>query len=261
MLALDFDGVLSDSAPEAFVVALRTWAALRPGSRLAEHRLGLSRPTRAGIQAHPLYPRFVELMPLGNRAEDYAVILAILERGAAVQGQADYDREHAAQGEVFLTAFHRSFYEQRALFSRDDADTWLSLSAAYPAFVEILRRRAADAVLALATAKDRASVQRLLRAYGIADLFAAERILDKETGVSKRAHLAALRERVAVDWCEITFVDDKLNHLESVADLGVRCVLAAWGYNGVREQQGARARGFEVCDLADAESRLFGARA
>ena len=35
LLALDFDGVISDSAPEAFVVALRTWVALREGTSLA----------------------------------------------------------------------------------------------------------------------------------------------------------------------------------------------------------------------------------
>ena len=55
----------------------------------------------------------------------------------------------------------------------------------------------------------------------------------------------------------IVFVDDKVNHLEDVASLGVRCTLAAWGYNGPREHELARHRGFDVCSLAEAERVLF----
>jgi hypothetical protein len=52
-------------------------------------------------------------------------------------------------------------------------------------------------------------------------------------------------------------VDDKVNHLESVAELGVRCALAAWGYNGPREQRRARDCGFPVLTLGDVEAQLF----
>jgi hypothetical protein len=53
------------------------------------------------------------------------------------------------------------------------------------------------------------------------------------------------------------FVDDKLNHLERAATLGVRPVLAAWGYNSSREHRLARDRGFAVATLANAEEILF----
>ena len=58
LLALDFDGVISDSAPEAFVVAVRTYLSLRGDSRLkAERDPLLSRgvPDRAAIDADTLY--------------------------------------------------------------------------------------------------------------------------------------------------------------------------------------------------------------
>ena len=35
-------------------------------------------------------------------------------------------------------------------------------------------------------------------------------------------------------------------------------VLAAWGYNGAREAEEARARGYAVCALDDFEATLFG---
>jgi hypothetical protein len=58
LLALDFDGVISDSAPEAFLVALRTWRMLRPERPLAESFVaacGATAPPRAELVAHPLY--------------------------------------------------------------------------------------------------------------------------------------------------------------------------------------------------------------
>ncbi len=48
-----------------------------------------------------------------------------------------------------------------------------------------------------------------------------------------------------------------MNHLDDVAAMGVSGVLAAWGYNGEREQRQARENGHRVCSLSDIESQLF----
>ena len=76
--------------------------------------------------------------------------------------------------------------------------------------------------------------------------------------MSKAAHLERLRADVGCEFSEITFIDDKVNHLDRVAFLGVRCALAAWGYNGPREFEVARSRGYRVCTLSDVEAQLFG---
>jgi phosphoglycolate phosphatase-like HAD superfamily hydrolase len=252
-LALDFDGVLSDSAREAFAVALRTFAALRPRARLAR---AAERPE---AEANPaLFDAFVGLMPLGNRAEDYAVALAALEAGVVLKGQADYGAWYASQEVPWLHAFHERFYEVRSEWARRDPEGWLRLLAPFAPFLEVLRRRAGETSYAIATAKDRASVVRILAAWGAADLFEPRLILDKETGVSKRAHLLHLARGLGLPFDEISFVDDKVNHLLEAAPLGVRCALAAWGYNGAREESEAREAGFLVCTLEDAEALLFG---
>jgi phosphoglycolate phosphatase-like HAD superfamily hydrolase len=256
-LALDFDGVISDSVAEAFVVALRTFGELRRDTERVTEADRLFAGGRAAVLRHPLYPAFLELMPLGNRAEDFAVLLMLAERGHAQLDQADYDRQRGALDPGFLDAFHSLFYEQRRQLSDRDRAAWLGLLGPYRDFVEVIRRHAQSVTLALATAKDRRSVEILLSHYGIDDLFPSDRILDKETGVDKRSHLTALAERLALEPSEITFIDDKLNHLESVSQLGVRCGLAAWGYNGARERHQARERGYLVCELTHVEDQLF----
>lgn len=240
------------------MVAVRTHAALYPDGFIASLAGELVGVAGERIRAHPVYRDFLALMPLGNRAEDFGVVLQILDAGEWVEDQSAYDARRAAMPAAFAQAFHERFYRERAVLREADPEAWARLLGPYPPIVDLIRRRARDARLCIATAKDRPSVELLLELYGIADLFPPEHVVDKEHGATKRAHLGALRDRLRVDFPEITFVDDKLNHLEDVASLGVRCALAAWGYNGERERRLARRAGHLVCSLADVEQKLFG---
>jgi len=261
LLALDFDGVISNSAPEAFVVALRCFLAMRTDTRLRPTARGIegaTAPAAAAVARHELYPAFLELMPLGNRAEDYGVVFAAADAGRELPDQAAYDAFRAELDPQWLRDYHRRFYQLRAELAASDPEGWLRLMSPYAPFLAVLRRRAAEVPLCIATAKDRGSVQKLLRAYGVADLFPDARVLDKETGVHKSAHLEHLRDQFALEYAEMTFVDDKVSHLDDVGGLGVRCALATWGFNGPRELARARAGGHLVCTLDDVETQLFG---
>lgn len=246
LLSLDFDGVISDSAGESLVVARRTYLALRPASPLED------------LGETALRSAFLEAMPLGNRAEDYGVVLAAIASQTPLPDQAAYDAFHREQDPAWLRAFHRRFYEERRAFSLADPAGWQRLLGPYPQLLEILRRRAGACRYAIATAKDRRSVEILLAAYGIADLFEPDLVLDKQVGVTKVAHHEHLARVTGIAFEEMTFVDDKVNHLDAVAQLGVRCALAAWGYNGARERRLARAHGHLVCALDEVDARLFG---
>jgi len=246
VLALDFDGVLFDSARESFAVAIRTYRELRPGSALAAR------------DERELYHGFLALMPLGNGAQDYGVALALLDQGRVPADQQAYDRLRADQDAAWLEQYRRRFYEARRAWADRAPREWCASILPYPGIADALRRRRDRAAYAIATSKDRHSVDLLLEAYRLADLFPAERIVDRAAGPDKRIHLECLRERLACRYEEMTFVDDKVNHLDSVAPLGVRCALAAWGYNGPREHDLAAARGYVVCTLEGLDGALFG---
>lgn len=246
LLALDFDGVIADSARESFAVSLATLLEQCPGSALAD------------ADRREVERRFVQAMPLGNRAEDYGAVLRAIEAGAPLAEQADYDRARAVLDPQWLVAYHERFYRVRRRMAEEDPAGWRALMPPYARLLDLLRRRAGEVPYAIATAKDAASVADLLADYGVADLFPAERVIDKEAGASKTAHLRRLAERCSVALASITFVDDKVNHLDDVAPLGVRPVLAAWGYNGPREHRLAARRGYVVCGLDEAERLLFG---
>lgn len=260
VLALDFDGVLCDSSREVLVVAVDAYAALQPASALLSGLRALRGRALAGdesFRSDPLYRRFAELLPLGNRAEDFGVALWAIDRGLRVLDQAGYDAAHRHVGGAWRDAFHDRFYAAREALRAADLEGWRRLHLPYSGLAETLRCRSGAWRCAVATAKDGRSVRLLLADLGLADAIDAALILDKETGVDKTSHLTELSARTAVPFADITFVDDKVNHLERVAPLGVRPVLAGWGLNTHREHARAAALGFPVARLDSLDAALL----
>lgn len=260
ILALDFDGVLCDSSREVFVVAVDTYAALQPDSALLGQLLPLRAAAAAGGSEHldtEIYRRFCDLLPLGNRAEDFGVSLQAVDQDAEIDDQETYDAFYRQIDQAWLDGFHRRFYECRGFLREGDVRAWLQLHLPFPGLADMLRRHKERTLPAVATAKDNRSVRLLLDELGFDGVFDTELILDKETGVEKTHHLRVLHERTAAEFEDITFVDDKVNHLVRVAELGVRPVLAGWGFNTNREHELARQLGFEVAALESADKVLF----
>ncbi len=248
VLALDFDGVICDSAEEVLQTALEAWSEVAPNSRL-----------QTEVESRPeSRAAFERLVPLGNRAEDFGVALHVISNGLDVRTQEEYDRIRDGLGTDWLGHFHQLFYRTRHRLRNDDPECWLGYHRTYPTFIEVLERHQHHTTLAVVTAKDGASVRLLLKHFEIDRLFRDGLILDKETGVAKTSHLRILAGQLNCNPSQITFVDDKLNHLVSTASLGVRGVLAAWGHNTTREHEAARHAGFPVATLETAEALLFG---
>ena len=170
---------------------LRRAAAAR--SRLAAAR---ERAAERRGAARRSSPPSSTLMPLGNRAEDYAVVLAALEAGVALTDQADYDACTRARTSAWLRALPRALLRgaRRARRARSGG-----LGALLPPYRAA--PRAAAPARGRRPARDRhRQGPPLRRAHLLAALrhrrpLRPRRVLDKETGVSKRAHLVALLAR------------------------------------------------------------------
>ncbi len=252
LLALDFDGVLSDSLLEAYLITWRVCGKLDPPLCLGNSLPDLDdiRAFRDRRRAH--WEAFSRLVPFGNRGEDYLVIQSAVARGWSGDSQQEFDdfrREHFPA--ALLEAFHEEFYRERWELAARDHRAWLGLSDFYPGIPTALRRLAERFTLAIATSKDARSVGELLESHGVAGLFDREAILDKSLGESKRVHLERLRERYGCRYRDLTFVDDKVAHLLDVQELGTGLFLAGWGYNGPREHAQARVRGIPVLSLEE----------
>lgn len=260
ILALDFDGVLCDSSREVFVVAVDTYRSMQKDSRLNSLLEPLRNDALAGgdgFRSASLYGRFTDLLPLGNRAEDFGVSLSAIDSEAAIEGQEAYNAYYRSLEKGWLDLFHQRFYEIRTGLRERDTTAWIKLHRPFTGLADMLRRHAERTIPAVVTAKDGESARVLLDAMGYDGIFDPRVILDKETGVEKTNHLEELQRRTGIGFSRVTFVDDKLNHLVTVSKLGVRPILAGWGFNTIREHALADRFGFDVVSLDTAEDVLF----
>lgn len=241
-LILDFDGVISNSARECFTVSVATYRETSPARNI---------PKSMTQEDPEVFRYFCELMPLGNRAEDFGAALLAFETNQSLPDQDAYDAFVAQIDPTWLQRFRTHFYAMRERMLREDFEGWLELSSPYPEIVASLTHSRKNLALGIATAKNRKAVRILLEHYGLASVFREDWICDMEAGVSKRAHLEILCRQMEIDYGQMTFLDDKVNHLEAVTSLGVRCALATWGFNGPREVARAKALGFGVWTMQD----------
>ncbi|NQT27847.1 HAD hydrolase-like protein [candidate division KSB1 bacterium] len=253
LIAFDFDGVISNSIHDSFVTALNSYITFKP-----DHALPLSKPIVPAKRIFDfekeysdLFAAFKSLLPMGNRAEDYYVILRIIEenRTASIQDQETFDDYKKRLAESLRNEYHEFFYQFRINLQKKDPEAWAELLPAFPGIKEAVPILSKDFMLAIATAKDRRSVDLQLARYGLTDFFDPNNILDKDYSESKREHLTRFHELHGTPYEHMHFIDDKVLHLVSVADLGIHCYLSMWGFNSEREHTIANENGFIMLEL------------
>ena len=255
VLALDFDGVISDSLLEAYLLTWRIAGKLDPELAAAANRipdLDSIHSFRDENREH--WESFSPLVPFGNRAEDYLVIQRAVHQGTAIATQEQFDSYRKTFDPAQLDRFHEEFYRERYRLVEHDREGWVALNEPYPGVREAIETLSSSFELAVATSKDAQTVRALLDSYGMSALFGEGHVLDKSMGGSKRAHLAALRKIFNCTYGEMTFIDDKVAHLIDCASLGVRLYLAGWGYNSTQEEELAASRNIAVLRIENLQS-------
>ncbi len=239
VLALDFDGVIWDSAGECFEIGWRVYQ-------------GLTGQDLSGAQNRA---RFVAARPLARTGHDFFLILRLMHTrpeldlpGFPLAEFVKLRSELADEAAVF----NRDFYALRAKYREQSFEQWASWQGPYPEMLGLLDRwEARFRGTALATTKDAASAHALLQSVG-----RDWPVFGKEFSVDKDRQIAGIARQFDVSVGEVLFVDDLLENLHQVAPLGTRTAMAAWGYNTEQSREEARLLGFRVVDVEGLETML-----
>ena len=255
LLALDFDGVISDSLLEAYLLTWRIAGKIDPQLEGA----GIRIPDLDNIHAfrdehREHWESFSRMVPFGNRAEDYLVIQRAVHQGKSIVTQEEFNSFCKTLEPGQMEEFHEEFYRERYHFTEHHWNGWIALNKPYPGVSQAIEALSSRFELAVATSKDSRTVRSVLDSYGMGSLFGESRVLDKSMGGSKRAHLAAFRDKLNFTYGEMTFIDDKVAHLIDCADLGVRLYLAGWGYNSSQEEKLAASYDIPVLQIEELQS-------
>jgi len=234
VLALDFDGVLCDSARETGISGWKAGAAL--WSDMAQPR-----PPEVLLDA------YCRARPVIETGYEAILMMRLLKDGG------DPDRLLEAFPRLLPEAIARSGSDAAGLkdlysavrdrWMREDRDEWLSLSPLYPGAADFLNGLPADRDCYIVTTKQERYVASLLAHHGVgfppACIFGLDRQL--ATGKKKEAVLGEILRRHPGG--RIHFVEDRLGTLQRFLarpELApVRLHLACWGYNTASERRQA----------------------
>ena len=223
VFALDFDGVICDSARETAVSAWRAAGRFWPDLRGAE-------PPPDALEG------FVTVRPVLETGYQAPVLMRLVARGIPTHDiLADfaqlYSKEVAdctAPREQLLQVFG----ETRDRWIAQDPADWLSRHRFYPGVIPALRRAMELAPIYILTTKQERFARELLNSATLD--FPCDRLFGLESGRTKEGILAELVQAPASRGHTFHFVEDRLQTLERVIDCpvlaDVRLYLATWGY-------------------------------
>jgi phosphoglycolate phosphatase-like HAD superfamily hydrolase len=231
VLALDFDGVICDSAGECLYSAYNTYAAVR----------GLQDAASVTDIRSDWYDTFYQIRPYIRDGKDYFVILYFLENEISVESQTQFDDQSAAvMQEVCSLAevenkddLEKHFQDSRRAIRAKDEAAWFDMNPLYDRMREGLDSLGPGFEgVYITTSKPTDAATKILYHNGIE--IPEPQILGKDKvkkTVAKNSQMEAVASAANIELSEILFLDDQVSHLTAAQKIGVQCFVATWGYN------------------------------
>lgn len=233
ILALDFDGVLCDSATETAITAWRAGASIYPewtGPRPPPDCIQRFRAIR------PILETGFEAIPLMR--------IAWLDRDCAetpAESLQQRLRDMIRQSNLSTRELQQRFGQTRDQWIHADFPDWLGTHTFYPGAIECLKAAMDTHPVFIVTTKQERFADALLRAQGVE--LPRNHLYGLERGCSKSEILHGILQRAAPTRRVIHFVEDRLATLRQVAaDSRLDAILlylAAWGYTTAADRQQA----------------------
>lgn len=239
LYALDFDGVICDSAVET---GLAGWKAARTFW-----------PDMPEAVPVPLSEAFRQARPVLETGYEAILIMRLLFQGTAAQALLD---DFSAQKQVLLASENLDIATLKQLFSvtrdtwiQDNLSEWLAMNPLYPGVANKLQALGQRGDWYILTTKQERFALEILRANQVdlpaPHVFGMERNKDKDT---------ILLELMQVHpEAQVIFVEDRLPALLSVKNhaqlQSVTLQLAGWGFNTAVDRAAAVQAGVRVLAL------------
>lgn len=246
--ALDFDGVICDSAVET---AITGWKAA-----------GRLWPDMPAEPDETLVKAFRQVRPIIETGYEAILAMRLLFLGESCddiyRGFAERSLQLMQQTGVEVDELKRLFGEVRDRWIADDLADWITVNPLFPGVAEKLRRLAGQ-IWYVVTTKQERFVKQILLANRIE--LAEERIFGLERNMPKPEVLKGLI--AAHPEARLHFVEDRLPTLLKVRQYPelaqVDLSLAFWGYNTADDKALADRQGFRPLQLDDFLATAAGA--
>lgn len=238
ILALDFDGVISDSIKECLVSGFNAYANFN-GQPNIEHFEELDGEWVAHARQMRNYIR---------NGEDFVYIAHALANGVAVDQQKDFDaflQRHQNLREPFFDLMTN----QRITYSEARPDLWAALNPLYPGMRDFVADYPHKQNLYIITTKKLIFVHKILKANSIS--LVEKNLRDTTGGISKQEIIKEILADRAITSDHFYFVDDQVDTLIKIKPTQVNLFFAAWGYNTPAQAELSRKHEIPVLELPE----------
>ena len=236
--ALDFDGVICDSAVETGITgwkaAIQLWPDM-PGDE---------------VPAKQLLDQFRLVRPVLETGYEAILIMRLLYQGEnPLVLMTDFDKkiQNFINHEGLEISYLKNlFCDTRDIWIKQDASEWIGMNPIFPSIADKLRKLDSQCHWYITTTKQERFVEQILLANQVH--LSTERIYGLDRNLSKQDVLLMLMNQHTKQ--DIYFIEDRLPTLINVSQNKqlerVKLYLASWGYNTEQDRQSAAKQGIEV---------------
>jgi len=238
--ALDFDGVICDSALETGIAAWKSATQIWD-----DFTSPLPTPEQSA--------QFRQIRPIMGTGYEAILIVRLLNNGETVEDiMADYQvKTQKVMDDHSLTIdfLKKIFGETRDQWIKQDLDNWVEMNPLFPGIKEKLQNLSEQGLWYIITTKQERFVKQILKANQIE--LAEERIFGLDRKMSKEAVLIDLLAKHTQQ--KIYFVEDMLPTLLKIIKnprlTTVKLFFALWGYSTTQHKVDVTKQAIEVTDI------------
>jgi len=233
ILAVDFDGVISDSAFKSLFVSHNAYCKYfnsktrkNFGGKLFtfENWETMKEEYKKEMEYYHRLRSYIEL------SGDFFAIIKIMEEQIEIKDQQEFIA-YRKQIQFDYQYFRELFFKEKEEWQRESFKKWFFLSPVFHEVVKGIQRFLQEGQkVVIATSNLGEAIHRAFQPEYLGFEMDIEDIFDKNFGKHKAEHMQAIANKYGVALEDIYFVDDQLSYLRGTDALGVNVFLAGWGY-------------------------------
>jgi len=251
ILAVDFDGVISDSALKSLFVSHNTYCKYfglevkrNFGGKLFtfENWEEMKRQYKKEMDYYHRLRSYIEL------SGDFFVIIKIVEEQIQIKDQQEFIA-YRNQLQFDYHFFRELFFQEKEKWQKKSFRKWFFLSPVFKEVIKGIQQFLQEGQkVVIATSNRREAIHSAFQPEYIGFKINMEDIFDKNFGQHKAEHMQAIAKKYGAKLEEIYFVDDQLSYLKGTDTLGVQVFLAGWGYCTESQKEEAKKQKITVIE-------------
>ena len=251
ILALDFDGVIVDSILESLFISHNAYFNLY-NSKTSKNFGGELFSFENWDKIKNYYQEDIKyyrtLRPYIRGATDYGIIQKLMEDGKKINNQNEFDIYRNAVDFDFQS-YHVEFYKEREKLQNINYRAWFNLEPPYPEIIKGVKKLLENGTkTVIATSNSRKAIMKSFTPEFFGFFIKPKEILDIRFGEDKSEQMKYIVNSYQVEFKDIYFVDDQVNHLIKVKSLGVNVFLAGWSYATKAQKEEAKRQNIPIIE-------------